>query len=299
MLGFKKKHFWATVLLSALISPFIFFSSSMKPWSHSGWASTNLLQEILYPIESTWTHVTSGVSSAWNTYFSLSNAALENQELKKHLALLEVKMMDYQHQAQEVDRLRKLLGFSQKFEKKMLVAEVLGNSTDSPFQSMRIARGHKDQARVGMPVVAAHGIVGRILRTGLHFSDIQLLVDANFNLDVIVERTRVRGVLNGLVDNRCRLKLHRRADIRIGDTIVTSGITGSFPKGLPVGRVIRISYETDNVSQVITIQPWVDYHRLEEVVVLKHSDQQIETIKETAGQEWISSPPFSKAGPGA
>lgn len=265
----------------------------MKPWEDS--KAPGLIQELIFPLESAWNMVTGGISSAWNTYFSLSDAARENQELKKRLSLLETRMMDYQHQVQEVSRLRRLLGFSQKFETKVLVAEVSGISADSPFQSFRMARGYRDQVQIGMPVVSADGIVGRVLRTGAHFSDAQLLVDANFNLDVIVERTRVRGVLNGLADNRCRLKLHRRADIRIGDSVVTSGITGSFPKGLPVGRVIRISYEADNVSQVITIQPWVDYHRLEEVVILKHGDQQIETITETAGQDWIHFPPLASS----
>ena len=138
-----------------------------------------------------------------------------------------------------------------------------------------------------MPVLVGSGVVGRLLRIGSTFSDVQLIGDTSFNLDVIVERNRVRGVLKGIGDNRCRLLLHRHADIRINDTVVTSGITGSFPKGLPVGRVIRISYESDDVSQIITIQPWVDNYGLEEVILLRYSDPAIETISEIGGDKWL------------
>ena len=267
----------------------------MQPWRKTS-ASALVLQEVIFPIEYAWHKLSQSISSTWSTYFNLVDAAKKNANLEHKLAILQTQIMDYDHQVQEVTRLRKLLGFSHQYKKNMMVAEVVGISTNSPFQGMRIAKGKWDQIKVGMPVIAAHGIVGRVLRTGLKFSDVQLLVDANFNLDVIIERTRVRGVLHGLADSRCRLKLHRRADIRIGDTIVTSGITGSFPKGLPIGRVMRISYESDNVSQLITIQPWVEYHGLEEVVILDHTDQEIETIKETAGKDWIHYPPLSEKG---
>ena len=267
----------------------------MKPWDKSN-RVTNILQELVYPVEFAWHELQDLISYTWHTYIDLSQAAKENVTLKQKLAVLETKIMDYEHQVQEVQRLRKLIGFSQQYSRGMMVAEVVGASTKSPFQGMRIAKGSLDGVSVGMPTVAANGIVGRIIRTGFKFSDVQLLVDANFNLDVLVERTRVRGVLHGISDGRCRLKLHRRADIRIGDTVVTSGITGSFPKGLPVGRVMRISYEADNVSQVITIQPWVVYHGLEELVILNHNDIEIETIKETVGNDWIKYPPLKGEG---
>ena len=267
----------------------------MKPWEHQS-RVPNILQELIYPIEYAWHELQDAVFYSWNTYIDLSGAAKENAILKQKLAILETQIMDYEHQVQEVQRLRKLIGFSQQYSRGMMVAEVIGLSTKSPFQGMRIAKGSLDGVSVGMPSVAAHGVVGRVIRTGLKFSDVQLLVDTNFNLDVLVERTRVRGVLHGISDGRCRLKLHRRADIRIGDTIVSSGITGSFPKGLPVGRVMRISYEADNVSQVITIQPWVDYHGLEELVILNHNDVDIETIKETVGHDWVRYPPTRSKG---
>src|SRR5690606_27492566 len=121
----------------------------------------------------------------------------------------------------------------------------------------------------------------------LNYSDIQLLVDGQFKLDVLLQRTRVRGVLSGAALDQCRLQLHKRADIRIGDTIITSGIVGGFPKGLPVGRVMRITYESEHRAQKITVEPWIDYRRLEEVMILFHTDQELQKIIETAGAGWL------------
>ena len=245
------------------------------------------LQDALYPVERAWHGLTSWLARGVRIYLDLSDAAEENFALRRQLASLQTRIMDYEEQVLENERLRKLLGFSGRSEEKLLAAEVIGHNEESPFQSIRIARGRSDGVRVGMPVVAADGIVGRVIRTGLAFSDVQLLVDTDFYVDVLLQRTRVRGVLSGAARTHCTLQLHRRVEIRIGDTLITSGIVGGFPKGLPVGRVIRITYETENVAQAISVEPWVDHRRLEEVMVILSEDRELEKIVETAGPAWI------------
>lgn len=259
----------------------------MKPWQTKNRLFL-VIQEILFPFEYAFHLTNKSVRNAWQHYINLHNAAEQNDKLRSQLSQIQTRIIDYDHQIQEVTRLRQLLGFTQSYNGNVTVAEVINLSVGSPFQSLRIARGQKDGIWVGMPVVASKGIVGRVLRAGQQFSDIQLISDSSFHLDVLIERTRTRGVLQGVGQNRCRLQLHRRADIRIGDTLITSGIVGGFPKGLPVGQVIKISYESDDVSQMITIQPWIDYRQLEEVLILHLADEGIETIRETAGQEWMN-----------
>ncbi len=228
-----------------------------------------------------------GCKNAVSRYLFLKDAARENEELKKELFALKTRVIDYNHQVQEVTRLRSLIGFTNLYEQPVTVAEVVNLSVGSPFRSLRIGKGQNEKILLGMPVVSEKGTVGRILRSGQFFSDVQLMSDHSFHLDVIMERTRMRGVLQGAGQNRCRLELHRRADIRIGDTLITSGLTAAFPKGLPVGEVTKISYDSDDVSQIVTVQPWVNYEELEEVVVIHKKDEHMETIMETVGQEWM------------
>jgi rod shape-determining protein MreC len=281
-----KKNITIGALAAALLSPFFFLSSPLKPWATDGLPAL-VLQEVTYPIQFAWHYVTGSIANTWHRFADLTDAASENQELRREVAQLRTRTIDYEEQALELARLRKLLGFSQKYERKLTVAEVVGSAQALPFDGLRISQGSSDELMVGMPVLTPAGVVGRVIRTGMQFSDIQLLTDPNFNLDVLLQRTRVRGVLQGKSNGRCQLNLSRRADIRIGDTVITSGIVGGFPKGLPVGRVIRISYDSDDVSQAVTVEPWVDYRRVEEIFVIKQRDQELEKIIETAGNEWI------------
>lgn len=281
----KKKLFWKVILVASLLSPFVFFSSGLLPWSDNN-APGRLTQEIIYPIEYSWQSATRFLSEGWRHYFALTHAAKENDELKAKLNVLGTRILDFEEQQKEIARLRSLLGFTERYEKQITVAEVIGTPREEPFHTMRISKGDVDEVKIGMPVVTAEGVIGRVIRTGFKFADVQLLVDSNFHLDVLLQRTRVRGVLRGK-GHYCLLKLNRRAEIRIGDTVITSGIVGGFPKGLPVGRVVRISYESDHISQTITVEPWVDHQRVEEVIVLQNSDKEINKMRETVGKGWF------------
>ena len=245
-----------------------------------------LFQEAVFPIEFVWNKVTSSIVELGKHYVFLVHAAHENEELKKTIEVLQTKVIDYDELTSERDRLRELLGFIQKYDKKLIAAEILGVSSDLAFQSIRIDRGSADGIKVGMPVLASGGVVGKVIRIGQRFSDVQLLIDTNFSLDVLLQRNRVRRVLKG-VGKRCSLHLHQRSEIRIGDMAITSGIVGGFPKGLPVGRVVKIKYESDTVFQVVTVEPWVDFRRLEEVLILFNADPEVSKIASIGGDEWL------------
>lgn len=274
------------LVVSAILSPFMFFSTPLKSWENEN-PLLLVWHEIIYPIELVWHSVITSTSDTWTNYIDISDAAIENKKLTNELNIVKTKIFDYEERVQENQRLRRLLKFGSDYEKKMIAAEVIGMNDQAPFQSLRITRGKTDGIELGMPVVSADGIVGRIVRMGRNFSDVQILVDSDFKIDVLLQRTRVRGVLSGFSRKECILQLHKMTEIRIGDTIITSGIVGGFPKGLPVGKVTRISYESDSVAQTIRVEPWVDYRRLEEVMVIFSRDPELEKILETAGTEWL------------
>ncbi|MCX6130188.1 MAG: rod shape-determining protein MreC [Proteobacteria bacterium] len=284
----KARFFWRIILVASLLSPFVFFSSTLRPWT-TGSQLTLVAQEIVYPFEYVWDSGSNFLGKVWTHYFALTAASKENTQLHSEVAVLKTKLLDYEDKLQEITRLRKLLGFTEHFQDAHVVAEVIGARSYPNFKTLRISKGKRDSVKVGMPIVTADGVVGRVIRSGQKFADVHLLIDANFNLDVLLQRTRVRGVLKG-ADAHCLLKLNRRAEVRIGDTLITSGIIGGFAKGLPVGKVVRISYESDNISQTITVEPWADFDRIEEVIVLENHDQELQKIIETAGESWLDKP---------
>lgn len=285
-MGFGRQQLRLLIIVSGLIAPFMFLSSSMQP-NRTNQTIFVIWQYLLYPVEQLLHNTKSSVLDALEVYVSLKNTARQNIELRQTIRQLKSKVMDYDHQVHETQRLRKMLGFSNRFKNETVLGEIIGSTIGPGFQSIRIGKGDVDNLSIGMAAVSSEGVVGRIIRVGHRYSDIQLISDTNFNMDVLIERTRMRGILSGYHSGKCRLKLHRRADVKIGDSIITSGISGSFPKGLPVGRVVRITHETKSVSQVITIQPAVDYHVVEEVLILRQLDRQIEMILQKAPSSWL------------
>ncbi len=284
----KAKIFWRVVLVFSFLSPFVFLSSTLRPWVSSS-SATLLAQEIIYPFEYVWDSGTRLISGVWNHYIDLTDVSEQNTKLTKEISVLKSQMLDYDEKQTEIGRLRSLLGFAQHFQGTHIIAEIVGSQSYPNFKTMRISKGKADGVRIGMPVVTAEGVVGRVIRSGQKFADVHLLVDTNFNIDVLVQRTRIRGVLKGS-ENDCVLKLNRRVEVRIGDTLVTSGIIGGFSKGLPIGKVVRIAYESDNISQTITVEPWVNFDRIEEVIVLENHDKELQKIMETAGEDWLNKP---------
>ena len=226
-----------------------------------------LVQELIYPFEYTLHSSTAFIARLWHGYFDLRDVAADNARLKIRIAELQTQLQLYEEKDAESRRLRALLGLSRSYAIKTVAAEVVTKAGAFPFLAVRVNRGQQAGVEAGMPVIGAAGVVGRVLRVGQYFADVQLLIDSGFYLDVLVQRTRVRGMLHGDL-RRGVLQMPQAAELRIGDTIVTSGLVGSFPKGVPVGRVVRISYTANSVAQQITVEPWIDHRQLEEVSIL-------------------------------
>ena len=260
------------LIASVVIVPFVLISIPKTSLRSS------LIQEVLYPLSQTWHIGSSFVTHVWGRYLYLVATAEENEHLRTEVAVLRTKLLLFTEKELELQRLRALLAFNAQYDTKTLAAKVVSRPQVSPFKSVRINRGKSSGLRVGMPVATVAGVVGRVVRVGSRFADVQLLIDSNFFVDVLVQRTRVRTVLRGDLQ-ACRLEIPQAMDLRIGDTIVTSGILGYFPKGIPVGRVTEIKYIEGDVAQQVAVQPWVEYQQLEEVSVFLHRSPYLAAIK--------------------
>ena len=128
-----------------------------------------------------------------------------------------------------------------------------------------------------MPAVTHEGIVGKVLRTTPHYSDIITILDNLSSIDAIVQRSRARGIVEGQTDSSCILKyVLRTDDIETGDVIISSGLDGVYPKGLMLGRVNKVSKKSYGITQDVEVRPSVDFSRLEEVLVILKQDKTIQ-----------------------
>lgn len=161
--------------------------------------------------------------------------------------------------------LAQLLNFVTPPEVNYSTARVIAEEGDAFSHSIIAYTGDASNVRKGQVAVTDKGVIGRIDRVGKMYSKIILITDINSKIPVMVERTRVRGILSG--DNTPTPKMvfiPLEAELTIGDRIVTSGVAGVFPAGLPVGKIISI--EKNNVQ----IKPFGNLERLEYVKLVDY-----------------------------
>ena len=171
--------------------------------------------------------------------------------------------------AERVRQLERLLGFQQELNIDTLPSVVIGAGATTDFRVITIDRGSNNGVATNMAVIAPTGVVGRVVTPTAHASKVQLLIDRNAAAGALVERSRAQGIVIGKGENIVRMDfVAATADVKVGDTIVTSGIDGIYPKGFVIGRVETVG-GGNGIYKVISVQPSVDFNRLEEVLVVK------------------------------
>jgi len=221
------------------------------------------------------------VRDIWRHYFFLVNVAKENEDLRKDLNRAFEKKIRFKEFELSNSRLRNLLKFKKKIADRVLAAEVIGKDPSPWFKTVLIDKGQRDGVEKGMAVVIPEGIAGQTTEVSAHYSKVLLIIDHNSAVDALVQRDRARGIIKGGSAGQCLFKyVLRKHDIEVDDIVVSSGLDGVFPKGLPVGYVSGVIKPKSGIFQEVTVAPHVDFEKLEEVlVVLTPKKQEFEQEK--------------------
>jgi len=212
--------------------------------------------------------VSHGVRSAWTGYFWLRGARQENERLLEKVRQLELRNDAAAQIESENARLRRLMDFKEALPVRSLGARVVGRGPDYMASVIYIDRGSSDGVRVNAPVIGENGVLGRVAVASSRTSQVQLITDADAAVGALVERTRSQGVLGGSGDPLLELKyIGNTEQVELDDVVVTSGLDGIFPKGLPLGRVVE-SQKGKTVFRLVRVQPVADLLHIEEVLVL-------------------------------
>lgn len=215
-------------------------------------------------------YVGHGSRAILDHYLFLVNTQKQNEELDHEVAYLRNKLAALQEVELENARLRQSLDFREQVQQPLLAAHVVAHDVSSDYFGIRIDKGADEGVRVGMGVISPQGAVGRVLRVAKHYSDVLTLVDPTSNIDVVVQRSRARGILSGQSKQlTCKLKyLDRLEDVAVNDTVVASGFGAIFPKGLLVGYITMVQPNPSGILQTVTVKSAVDINRLEEVFIV-------------------------------
>ncbi len=247
-----------------------------------------------YPLQKSIDFVFTLSSDFLDRYIKLVDVKERNHKLKADNDLLKFQIEQLKETQNENRRLHQLLNFKKQHEilNQGIAAHVIGRQTSPLSHILVIDCGSNQNLDLNNPAFTLGGVVGRIIACGPQSAKVLLLIDRNSACDVIIQRNRIRGVLQGTGTNLCRLAyLQRTADVKVGDKLITSGLDSIFPKGITVGTVITVSDESDGLIKKIQVRPEFDPDTIEEVYVIPSlataaadNQAQLTTTSQTTGE---------------
>jgi rod shape-determining protein MreC len=209
------------------------------------------------------------------SFITLAAFKAENDRLRKRIQALEIERNQWLEAEATNRRLQQLLEFRSHLPTGSVTASIIANSASTWFQSCLLDKGSDDRVRKGMAVVTPLGVVGQVVSVTARSAKVLLITDANSGVDVLVQRTRARGIVSGSLENGPVLKYVKRSeDIQVGDRLITSGLDGIFPKGMLVGTVTIARKQNLGLFQYIEVMPAVTSARAEEVMVVSAEPSQ-------------------------
>ncbi len=215
-------------------------------------------------------------SSSLRTYaHSFHYQIKENERLKQEQFLQSAQLQKLMSLETENTRLRELLHSTPRKGETFSVAEIIRVSSDPFVHRVVLNKGRKQGVSLGQPVIDAEGVIGEVIEVNPSVSRIILLTDANYGIAVENVRSGVRGIAAGTGAHH-RLELQHVAntvDLKIGDTLVTSGLDGRYPPGYPVGVIHSIEHDPSEAFARVNIRPLAHLDRSRQVLLLKHSSK--------------------------
>jgi len=193
----------------------------------------------------------------------------EYKKLKNEVGVLKARLTGLQEVIRENTRLEDLLEFKRRLIFSSVAASVIGRDPSYWNSSMIIDKGKIDGIEIGMPVVNALGVVGKIVEVSERQSKVMLLTDPQFSVAALIQEPRESGLVVGTLQGVCRMRYIRdSAKIRVGDKVITSKLSSSFPESLLIGEVTQITEDPGSASVECLIQPSVSFSQIEEVLVI-------------------------------
>ncbi len=195
-----------------------------------------------------------------------------NQELEAEVARLQATVIELQQQNQQIDVLSALVDFARaRPAYDYVAADVIGRDPSPFLQYVIINRGSDDGLRRGMPVVTAQGLVGRVAAVTAGAARVQLITDAGSVVNVSLQSSEASAVLQGSLTGEVTLNMiPQDVGVETGELLLTSGLGGNFPPNILIGQVTGIRSRSFELFQTASVQPVVDFARLEIVLVIRN-----------------------------
>jgi len=232
--------------------------------------ASDALALVTTPIQTVLARVNRATLGVWGTYRDWKNVRVENRRLRDETQRLRVEALRVTETDAENQRLRRLLTLKESLPLETMAGEIIAREWGGWVRSLTINRGRGDTVARLTAVIAPDGLVGRIVDVRAGSSVVQVLTDPASTVGAHVVRTRTPGMIEGEPRGTLRFKYMARdgSGIQVGDVVVTSGLGGLFPGGIPIGRVRTIDDRGSALFSYAQVTPAVDFARIDEVLLL-------------------------------
>ncbi|MFQ5847114.1 MAG: rod shape-determining protein MreC [Candidatus Methylomirabilales bacterium] len=263
------KYRRTVVLASAVLVSFLLMTMEVRREENLTPFLTRLLLESVTPFLKATTYVKRTTQEIWDNYVDLRDVRQENLRLHEEIQALQGRLRVLEESGRENQRLKGLLGLRERTPFQVVPAVVVGKDATNWFHSLLIDQGSRHGIERHMAVIGPGGLVGQVVDVSLSSARIQLITDPVSSVGVLLQSSRVTGLLMGARSGGLRIRyLPVRAEIRVGEVVITSGLGGVYPKGILVGKVTAADRRSGALFQETTVDPSVDFSRLEEVLVV-------------------------------
>lgn len=228
-----------------------------------------IVMAALAPVQIAASRLVDGAAGVVHDYIDLVGVRRDNAKLRIELAREQARNAQLAELEVENRHLGNLLDLKRALGLKAAAANVIGADASGLARTLVLEGGSEQGFAPEMAVLSTAGVVGKLIAVGPSSSRVLLINDHNSALDAFDQRSRVRGIIAGVVDDGLVMKyVDRSDDVKPRDTIVTSGLGGVFPRGLLVGQVASVRREGPGLFLTVKVAPAVDFRRLEQVLVV-------------------------------
>jgi len=224
------------------------------------------------------TGATESVTDAVDFLFELRNLRQRNAELEQVNSNLLVENFELREVQRENELMRQMLRFAQTrpgldLRGAQIVARVIGQESNNFLGYIMLDLGQSHGLEIGFPVVTDQGLVGRVSEVTDTTSKVLLIGDTSSAVNAILQSSRLNGVIRGTPGGDLLMDYIPQGEtFAVGEVVLTSGLGGRFPKGIPIGQVVEIRQRDIDVFQQAVVRPTVDFPRLELVMVVTNFD---------------------------
>src|SRR5450759_2760532 len=203
----------------------------------------NFFLDLVSPVSSAFAKIFRPIKDGVVNLFHLPSLAKERADLQKQVAELQRQRIETKEMESNLEELKRLLNWTeQQAEIQTVGADIIGQSPNNWQRLMIINRGSASGVKKYMSVVTDQGLVGRLISVGSRTSVVELVTDSRSEIGARDQRSRETGVVAGKNDSTLRLTpMKEDADLKTGDVVETSGLGGTCPPGIPLGKITKVT----------------------------------------------------------